>query len=49
MSGGTGSDRLTGGAGSHRFSGGSGTDVPVDVRASDGNVQDGSVPEADAT
>lgn len=44
LSGGSGSDQLTGGPGADRFSGGTGTDVATDLRAAEGDTQDGSVP-----
>lgn len=44
VSGGSGQDQLTGGSGADRFSGGTGTDVATDVKAAEGDVQDGTVP-----
>jgi VCBS repeat-containing protein len=44
LGGGSGSDRLTGGSGADRFSGGSGTDTATDFTATEGDINDGTIP-----
>ena len=44
LDGGAGPDQLSGGVGADRFVGGSGKDVATDLRATEGDTQDGSIP-----
>ncbi|MET9023439.1 hypothetical protein ABZV93_26050 [Actinopolymorpha sp. NPDC004070] len=44
LQGGSGNDRLTGGPGADFFSGDNGTDMATDLRAREGDTEDGSIP-----